>query len=198
MPDHALRQIGPLFLRYQGADFEFDFHRIVLDSPVETSAQSTEMRIYRNARNSESMPQHNVCRFATNAGKQNQLFESLRNFPSKICHDLHGQTLDVLGFSSEEPCRVDQDLDGMKVSLRELLHVRIFLEKCRGHGIYALIGALRREHRSHQQLQGVGEVQFTMNIGVTLAEDFVDGPGLLNRARISHHSTKVTRLRPKG
>ncbi len=86
----------------------------------------------------------------------------------------------------------------MKVGLRELLYVPIFLEKRRSHGIYSLVGALRREDSRHQQLQGVSEIQFAMNIWVALAKDFIHGPSLLHRARVSHHATKVTRLRPRG
>lgn len=198
MPDHALRQVGPLFLRYQSADLTFHLHWVGLRRPVKTSAQSSKVRVYRNAWYTKGMAQHHVGGLATYSWKQYQLIQCSWYLSLEVGDDLHSQSFDAFGFGSEESGGVNHGLEVMEVGSRECFDVWVPREKCRGHSIYPLVRALGRQDGRHQKLKWIGKVEFAMNVWIARAKDFVDGSGLPNRKRVNHHPTKITRLVRKG
>jgi hypothetical protein len=75
MPNHPLRELGPLRFSNQFSNFEFDFDWVGLITPTESTAQSTEMGIDRDPRNTECMAQDHIRGLTAHSWQSDQVIQ---------------------------------------------------------------------------------------------------------------------------
>ena len=80
------------------------------------------------------------------------------------------QALMLLALLRKKPVRLDGPLQFGERSLGVVGGGAILLEQLRRDQVHALVGALRRQDRRHQQFERVGMVQFAMRVRVSLLQ----------------------------
>lgn len=105
--------------------------------------------------NSIRRPQHDVRGFAADPWEFCKSFEIARNFASMKFDELARRGDEVFRFGAKETGRSDQLFNIGKFGFREFKRRRKSLEQRGGYLIHSNIGALRREDRRDEELEGV-------------------------------------------
>src|SRR4029077_18458442 len=64
VPDHPLRQVGPVLARDERRHLRLDLHRVGVRGPAEPAGQPPEVRIHGDAGDAEGVAEHHVGRLA--------------------------------------------------------------------------------------------------------------------------------------
>ena len=83
----------------------------------------------------------------------------------------HGST-NALGLVAIKACRSNRVLQLGLRRVRIIFCRPVFLEQCRRDHIDALVRALRREDRGHEQLERIKKIQLGVRAGINLRPDF--------------------------
>ena len=73
MPDEKARKMGPLPLRNDLDQVEFNLHRVLIFCQTDPLAQSLDMGIDNDSRDSKGIPQDDIGRLSANSGEGHQL-----------------------------------------------------------------------------------------------------------------------------
>ena len=152
-----------------------DPHRVGVRGPAKAPCQAPEMGVHRDARQAEGLAQHHIRRLAPNAGQSHQFLESGRHLPSEAIAELLAQGLQARGLCPEEASRMDDALDVGAIGASEISRSAVFGEELGRHLVDPAIGALGAQDRRSEQLQGRGEVQLALDIGVLLLKGEENG-----------------------
>ena len=131
---------------------------------AKTVTHTEDVRVDSKSSLSESHTEHDVGSLATYAGKARQRVERLRHFSPIVLHQHAGHGGKMPGFT----VRIAHGADILEKSLGRGLGHFMSRRKCGEQGgsnhVDALIRALGRQHRRHEQLKRRSKMQLCLDI----------------------------------
>ena len=167
MPDEPMAEQRPIILRHEFHQFLFEFYRIGSLSEAEPVGKSRDVRVHHHTDiDTESIAEHHVCRFATDARERVEFIHRARNFATKFFHKCGAAGFNVLGLVTEKAGGLNGLLDFRQRRVGKVFGCFISLEQFRCNQIHALVSALRGKNRGDEQLQRGGKIQLTVRVGI--------------------------------
>ena len=120
------------------------------------------MRVDRHNLSAPEHRTHNICRLTANTWQGLQRIEVGGQLATKALDDTTREGREVLGLIVGIGYALDIFVYLLGRSLGHSLGRRVTLEELGSCHIDALVGALRRENDSYEQLEGVAEVKFAL------------------------------------
>jgi hypothetical protein len=177
VPDQPVREQGPLLAREQLPDFLLDLDRVFLLRPAEPAGEPAEVRVHRDARDAERVPQHHVGRLAADAGQGDQVLLPAGHLPAVPVAERLAEPDQAVGLGPEEPGRLDDLFQLRPVGRGVVRGGPVAAEQDRRHLIHQLVGGLRGQDGGDQEFQRGGEVELGADVRVELGELAVDPAG---------------------
>ena len=109
-----------------------------------------------------------------------------------------GQLQQRLGLGPEEAERTDQPLEMRPVGCRHRLRVGVGGEQRRAGRVDPLVGGLGGQHRDHEELERVSEVELAAGVGIGLGKRPVDLPGPPDQGGVGHGGKPNRASRRRG
>ena len=122
----------------------------------------------------ERVPEYDVSRLAPHAGEGGQLIHRPRDLAAVIFHQRRGHAAQALGLVAEEAGRLDVLLHRLPRGGGIVCGGLVLAEQVFRDLVHALVGALRRQDRRHQQLQRRAVVQAALGVGICPLQDRQD------------------------
>jgi len=147
------------------------------------------VRIYDNRRLPVGHSDYQVRSFSSDSAQFGQFIYVIRDPSAIVDHYLSCRLYDSLRLVPKKTGRLNHLLKLGLIRIRECLDGGILLEQLRRRLIYSLVGTLRRQYRSYQELMRRGEVEGAFGIGIRILEyldDFLH-PRLLLLYRLCFH-----------
>jgi hypothetical protein len=168
--DHPVAEIGPLLLRDEPGDLGLDLDRVVLGGPAEPADQPAEMGVHGEPRYSERVAEHHVGGLPADPGKDHQVRHAtgdlaVEALDQRLAEPQHGVRL-----RPEEAGRLEDGFQLPAVGPGEGDGIGIPGEECRRHLVDHLVRGLRRQDRGDQELEGVGEIQLAVCVGMDVGQ----------------------------
>ncbi len=198
MPDQLVGQRGPVLAREERHKVGLNAIGISLFGPAEAARESAHMRVHGNARCAERIAEHNVGGLATDPRQGDQILKPIGHLPAKVIAQGLRKTLNAGGLGAVEPRGLDERLKFFTIGARVRRGVGVALEQCGGHLIHSAIGALRRQHGGHQQLQRCSEIQLTVRVRIRLGEHPSDLASTTNLRGSGRRLGRATGTRSRG
>ena len=168
------------------------FRQLVLDTtgrrgarPTHATRHPLHMRVWGDPRDAEGIAQHDIGSFPPHPGQPRQGVEIGWHLTVPFLDEDGGQVHHCCGLGVPEAQRSQHlfhlvDRSGSKVS-----GIRPPSKQFLSDRIHSLIGGLCRKNGGHEQFEWIAMIQFTVRIGIALAQQLIHHVNLALR-RTSH------------
>src|SRR5215210_3134452 len=167
--DEQVREERPLLLGYHLQEVALYLLGVLMLGQPEAARDTPDVRVYDDAHvYREGVAQDHVSGLAAHAGEPHQFLHRARNLSSVLLDEGSGHVLYRAGFVSEEANGPYLLLQKKRVRLRVVLRDAVFIEEHSGDLVDPDVGALGRENRGDQELEGILPTKLGPRIGVLL------------------------------
>ena len=139
----------------------------------------------------EGIPQHHVGGLASDTIEREQGLHRRRHLSPVLFYQHTAAGLDVAGFVAEKADASDVEGQGLEIGLGVVLGGPVFLKQGLGDDVHLFVGALGRKDGGHQQLQRIGELEFTVGLRIGRSKALHQGTDPLppGRRRLAGHAS---------
>ena len=176
--DHAVAEVGPLLLRHQLGDLGLDLDRVLLRGPAEPADQPAEVGVDGQPGDAEGVAEDDVGRLAARRpGRVTRSAIRPGTSPSNRSTSAWLRPRTEFAFARKKPVGLRISSSSARSAPAQGDGVGVAGEQRRRHLVDHLVGGLRRQHGGDQQLEGVGEVELAVRVGVDDGELAGHPPG---------------------
>lgn len=201
MPHDVVRQHRVVLFGKERSSVGFDLVRVLLFGPPKSAGQSTEVSVYRDARDIESVAEDNIRSLAANTRQRDEIVQVPGDVTTKVVAKALCHLLDRLRFLPKKARGCDGLFEILSLGSGKCGSVRVGGKECRGDLVNPLICALRTQHGCYEEFQRRSEIQFAVRIGISLRKASVNSARLaakflqliaVKRRRSAHHDSRVS------
>lgn len=153
MQDQAEAERSALGGRDKTIQLVLDLYRILEFREAQSLAESEDMGVDGEARETEGDTSHHVSRLSPDSGHSDKVVQLGGNLATKAFLECGGHPDEAACLGAKEPGRMDDLLELVGVGPRERRRIRVGREQGRRHHVDPDIGALGRQDRRHKQLE---------------------------------------------
>ena len=166
-PDHAVIDVAPFGTGEEAHQILFDVHGIGVGGKAQTVADALDVGIHGQALvDAKGAEQHHIGRLAGHTGQGDELVETGRHLAAVDGYHTLRRAQQVAGLAVIEARGPDDAFQFLLRGQGQVCRAGPAPEQLRGHGIDAGVGALGRQHRSHQQFPGVVGLKMGRGTGI--------------------------------
>ena len=104
MPDEEVREVGPLLFGHDLHEVGLDLDRIIFLGESNPLAHAMHMCVDYNPRDSEGIPEYDICRLPSDTGQCHHLLQRLWHVTPEPADQLLAAFLDGFGLIPVEAC----------------------------------------------------------------------------------------------
>ena len=164
--DHLVGKLHPTLLGDEWHEVELDLHRVLFFGEPQALGDPAEMRVHKDTRHPEGVPQDHVGGLAAHPRQLHQLLQGPRHLAVEFFHQHLAEALDALGLVVKKAGGADHLFEIGQGGLGIVRGRGVFGKEGGGHLVHPDVRALRRQHRGHQHLQGILEIQGDVGLGI--------------------------------